>query len=76
MICAVDAALAAINNPDGEDNNMVDFNKIFNGFDPEGYTEEAQQRWGDTDAFRESVNRIQAYTEEDWIKILSRFSPG
>jgi DNA-binding transcriptional MerR regulator len=33
------------------------------------YTEEARQRWGDTDAWRESQRRSAAYTKEDWITI-------
>ena len=33
------------------------------------YTEEAKQRWGDTDAWKESERRTAAYTKEDWIAI-------
>ncbi len=35
------------------------------------YAEEggAEQRWGDTDAWRESQRRSAAYTKEDWIVI-------
>ena len=33
------------------------------------YTEEARQRWGDTDAWQESQRRSAAYTKEDWITI-------
>ena len=35
------------------------------------YTEEAKQRWGDTDAWRQSERRTAAYTKEDWIAIKS-----
>ncbi|GGF34177.1 MerR family transcriptional regulator [Halobacillus andaensis] len=33
------------------------------------YAIEAEQRWGDTDAYQESARRTSSYTEEDWKKI-------
>jgi DNA-binding transcriptional MerR regulator len=33
------------------------------------YTEEAWQRWGDTEAWQESRRRTAAYAKEDWITI-------
>jgi DNA-binding transcriptional MerR regulator len=33
------------------------------------YAEEAEQRWGDTDAWKQSHRRTAAYTKEDWITI-------
>jgi MerR family transcriptional regulator, thiopeptide resistance regulator len=33
------------------------------------YTEEAEERWGHTDAWRESQRRAAAYTKADWIEI-------
>ncbi|GAA0632776.1 MerR family transcriptional regulator [Sporichthya brevicatena] len=33
------------------------------------YQEEAKQKWGDTDAWRESQRRSARYTKEDWIEI-------
>ncbi len=33
------------------------------------YQEEANQRWGDTDAYKESVRKTGSYTKEDWEKI-------
>src|ERR1039458_5473745 len=35
------------------------------------YTEEAKQRWGDTDAWKQSQRRTAAYTKADWITIKS-----
>jgi DNA-binding transcriptional MerR regulator len=35
------------------------------------YTEEAKQRWGDTDAWKQSERKTAAYTKEDWIAIKS-----
>lgn len=39
---------------------------VFNGFDPDKYAQEAEERWGDTDAYRVSTQRTRSYTEEDW----------
>jgi DNA-binding transcriptional MerR regulator len=33
------------------------------------YAEEAEQRWGDTEAWKQSQRRTAAYTKEDWIAI-------
>jgi hypothetical protein len=33
------------------------------------YAVEAQERWGDTDAYRESQRRTASYTEADWERI-------
>ena len=33
------------------------------------YAEEARERWGHTDAWRESVQRTRGYTEDDWARI-------
>ena len=35
----------------------------------EGYAAEAEQRWGDTDAWRHSQVRTAAFTKDDWITI-------
>ena len=35
----------------------------------EEHAEEARERWGDTEAFKESQRRTAAYTKEDWIAI-------
>ena len=47
----------------------MDLKEIFDGFDPAKYEQEAKQRWGHTDAYKESVRRTKRYTKEDWLKI-------
>lgn len=42
---------------------------MFKGFDQSAYEEEARQRWGHTDAYKESTRRVKAYTKEDWAAI-------
>ena len=35
------------------------------------HADEARERWGDTDAYRESARRAKAYKPADWAKIKS-----
>lgn len=37
---------------------------------------EAEQRWGDTDAFRESQRRAARYTKEDWARLKEESDAG
>jgi DNA-binding transcriptional MerR regulator len=39
---------------------------IFDGFDPDEFADEASERWGDTEAYRESARRSRQYSQEDW----------
>ena len=66
MIAAVDAALAKVSDP-----SLRGLTTLFNGFDPALYTEEANQRWGQTQAFKTANRRTKSYTAEDWTKIKS-----
>ncbi|MEU6279430.1 MerR family transcriptional regulator [Streptomyces sp. NPDC047028] len=43
--------------------------EVFGDKDPEQYREEAEARWGDTEAYAESQRRAAAYTKEDWKRI-------
>jgi MerR family transcriptional regulator, thiopeptide resistance regulator len=42
---------------------------MFEGFDPSEYEDEVRERWGHTDAYRESARRSQAYGEREWDAI-------
>ena len=44
------------------------FELFGNGFS-EDYAREAEERWGDTDAWAQSRRRTTAYTKEDWLRI-------
>lgn len=61
MLRAVDKALAALK---GEP--IMNAKELFDGFDPAEYEEEAKERWGDTDAYKESTRRTKSYGPEDW----------
>ena len=43
--------------------------EVFGDFDVERHEEEAKQRWGNTDAFKESTRRAKQYSKEHWVKI-------
>ncbi len=43
--------------------------EVFGDFDPDQYQEEVQERWGDTDAYRQSQQKTASYTKEDWQRI-------
>jgi MerR family transcriptional regulator, thiopeptide resistance regulator len=43
--------------------------EVFGDFRPEDYAGEADQRWGDTEAYRQSQRRVASYTKEDWQQI-------
>jgi len=40
--------------------------EVFGEDDPTQYAAEAEQRWGDTDAYRQSQARASRYTKDDW----------
>jgi DNA-binding transcriptional MerR regulator len=43
--------------------------EIFGPDSSEEHEREAEQRWGDTDAWAQSARRTAAYTPEDWVRI-------
>lgn len=72
MLAAIDAALARIRPPTqptrpGETTmteTQTDPSALF-GFDPSEHDDEARERWGDTEAFRESKRRMGKHSPED-----------
>lgn len=43
--------------------------EVFGDKDPEQYAEEAEQRWGGTEAYAESQRRAAGYTKDDWKRM-------
>ncbi len=43
--------------------------EVFGNFNPVDHAEEAERRWGGTEAYQESQRRVSNYTKEDWLKI-------
>lgn len=66
LAAAVDSAIAAHVN-----GTRLEETKMFEGFDPSEYEDEARERWGDTDAYKESARRAARYGETEWVEIRS-----
>ncbi|MFJ5775105.1 MerR family transcriptional regulator [Streptomyces sp. NPDC093094] len=47
--------------------------EVFGDFDPDRYEGEVQERWGGTDAYRQSRQRAASYTKEDWLRIQREY---
>jgi hypothetical protein len=43
--------------------------EVFGDFDPDQYEDEARERWGHTDAWKQSKERARSYTRDDWKRI-------
>lgn len=64
LAVAVDAAIAA-----HRSGAQLEVTTMFEGFDPSEYEDEARERWGHTEAYRESARRAKGYGEAEWAEI-------
>lgn len=64
MLSALDARLIAFEK--GTPMTPDEMKTLFEGFDPSQYEDEVKERWGETDAYRESARRTKSYTKADW----------
>jgi len=67
MVAALDAALAQ--QEKGLAMKPEDVKSLFDGFDPAQYEAEAEERWGNTDAYKESQKRVKRYGKPEWDAI-------
>ena len=67
LVAAVDRAISA--SQEGRTMTPEESLEVFGDFDPAQYEDEVKERWGDTDAYRESARRTKAYTKQDWLQI-------
>lgn len=67
----MDAIAHAIAHEKGTAMEFTDENvkEVFGEFDPREYEAEVEERWGGTDAYKESQRRAKGYTKEDWARI-------
>ena len=61
---ALDEAIAA-----NENGTKAKEMTMFDGFDQSQYEEEVRERWGETEAYRESARRTAAYGDDEWEQI-------
>lgn len=67
VIRAVDRAIDALER--GETMSETELFEGFEDFDHAQYADEAEERWGDTDAYKESRRRMKNYDKADWAAI-------
>ena len=48
--------------------------EVFGDTDPTEHAEEARERWGDTEAYRQSHARTSRYTKDDWLRVKAEQS--
>jgi len=67
MIGTLDKAIEA--DQKGITMDEKDLFEVFGDEDPTQYEDEARERWGDTDAYKESRRQAKDYSKEDWLRI-------
>jgi hypothetical protein len=65
MIASIDAMLKHLQ---VKDDTMAN-KDMFDGFEPAQYEAEVKERWGETDAYKESTRRTRKYGEKEWVAI-------
>ncbi len=67
MLETIEAALTAIEK--GGHMDRSEMFEVFGDFDPAVHEPEAEARWGQSDAYRESSRRVASYSKDDWKRI-------
>lgn len=68
MLAAVDAAIA-MHARGATPMTSDELKHLFDGFDPDEHEDEVRERWGDSDAYRESARRTKHYGKAEWEAI-------
>ena len=66
LLAAIDEALQGLR---GEVPGELHMEKIFEGFEPSRYADEAEQRWGRTEAYSEAQRRTKRYDVAQWTQL-------
>jgi MerR family transcriptional regulator, thiopeptide resistance regulator len=69
MLALIDRTLASLEGR--TEMNDEELFEVFGDFDPSKHEDEARERWGATDAYRESARRTRGYTKDDWRRYKS-----
>ncbi|GAA2815913.1 MerR family transcriptional regulator [Saccharopolyspora taberi] len=69
MLAAVERELEAVEM--GIDLTQEEKFELFGDFDPDEYSEEAERRWGGTDAYKQSQERMRGFTKQDWSAFMA-----
>ena len=68
IIASIDSALEQYNSQKKEDQEM-DHESLFDGFNPDEFEAEAKSRWEKTEAWSESKRRTKQYGESEWQEL-------
>jgi MerR family transcriptional regulator, thiopeptide resistance regulator len=66
MLGLIEKSLAA--HEEGIPMGQEEMFAVFGDFDQSKYEDEVEERWGETDAYRESARRARRYAKEDWAR--------
>jgi DNA-binding transcriptional MerR regulator len=69
LVAAIDRALETTMN--GNTLTPEEQKELFGDGFSEEYAREAEERWGDTDAYRQSQERTRRYSKDDWRRIAA-----
>lgn len=69
IVTSLDAAITA--HEKGTTMSADEKLSVFGDFDPRDYEQEAAERWGDSDAYRESARRTATYSADDWKRVMA-----
>ncbi len=50
------------------------FGELFDGFDPAEYEDEVKERWGESDAYKQSAARTKGYGKAEWEQIKAEMA--
>lgn len=50
-----------------------DLLEVFGDSDPTEHHAEAEERWGESDAWAQSQRRVSSYTKEDWLRLRAEY---
>ncbi|MFC4639764.1 MerR family transcriptional regulator [Deinococcus hohokamensis] len=65
----VTSLLEAAESGKGDPMNSEQMKTMFDGFDPAQYEAEARERWGETEAYRQSAERTRRYGPAEWAQL-------
>jgi DNA-binding transcriptional MerR regulator len=69
MLGLIDKTLAA--REEGIPMSQEEMFEVFGDFDPSEHEDEVKERWGETDACKESARRTRRYTKDDWARFTA-----
>lgn len=64
LLHTIDATIESFE--EGKQMDKDEMFEVFGDFDPSQYDDEVKERWGETEAYKESARRTARYTKEDW----------